>query len=180
MFLSLCGFLLQSWQETDKAAYLLRQYFFNNLHDRLSTRPFLSLVEKKWLAFQVCVRVCALCSLSGWLSILITIFILLVLQLLLALKQCHEKGICHGGFNTLMVRYCAESSWAIHFFFWIFFPLCRWYQVWECACHFLELALPCWFCFLQANIYSIWWPFWFLIFLWYWRQKAVLSCSWGW
>lgn len=45
--------LLQFWQETDKAAYLLRQYFFNNLHDRLSTRPFLSLVEKKWLAFQV-------------------------------------------------------------------------------------------------------------------------------
>ncbi|KAI4380720.1 hypothetical protein MLD38_006881 [Melastoma candidum] len=58
----------QSWQETDKAAYLLRQYFFNNLHDRLSTRPFLSIVEKKWLAF----------------------------QLLLAVKQCHEKGICHG------------------------------------------------------------------------------------
>ena len=45
--------LLQFWQETDKAAYLLRQYFFNNLHDRLSTRPFLNLVEKKWLAFQV-------------------------------------------------------------------------------------------------------------------------------
>ncbi|GMI92723.1 vacuolar protein sorting 15, Arabidopsis thaliana vacuolar protein sorting 15 [Hibiscus trionum] len=59
---------LQFWQETDKAAYLLRQYFFNNLHDRLSTRPFLSLVEKKWLAF----------------------------QLLIAAKQCHEKGICHG------------------------------------------------------------------------------------
>jgi phosphoinositide-3-kinase regulatory subunit 4 len=34
----------------------------------LSTRPFLSLVEKKWLAF----------------------------QLLLAVKQCHEKDICHG------------------------------------------------------------------------------------
>jgi hypothetical protein len=45
--------ILQFWQETDKAAYLLRQYFFHNLHDRLSTRPFLSLVEKKWLAFQV-------------------------------------------------------------------------------------------------------------------------------
>ncbi|GAV84346.1 Pkinase domain-containing protein/WD40 domain-containing protein/HEAT domain-containing protein [Cephalotus follicularis] len=58
----------QFWQETDKAAYLLRQYFFNNLHDRLSTRPFLSLVEKIWLAF----------------------------QLLLAVQQCHEKGICHG------------------------------------------------------------------------------------
>ncbi|GLU09948.1 hypothetical protein SLE2022_267830 [Rubroshorea leprosula] len=58
----------QFWQETDKAAYLLRQYFFNNLHDRLSTRPFLNLVEKKWLAF----------------------------QLLLGVKQCHDKGICHG------------------------------------------------------------------------------------
>lgn len=44
---------MQFWLETDKAAYLLRQYFFNNLHDRLSTRPFLSLVEKKWLAYQV-------------------------------------------------------------------------------------------------------------------------------
>lgn len=47
------GVQLQFWQETDKAAYLLRQFFFNNLHDRLSTRPFLSPVEKKWLAFQV-------------------------------------------------------------------------------------------------------------------------------
>ncbi|KAL3535683.1 hypothetical protein ACH5RR_004144 [Cinchona calisaya] len=58
----------QFWLETDKAAYLLRQYFFNNLHDRLSTRPFLSLVEKKWLAF----------------------------QLLYAVKQSHENGLCHG------------------------------------------------------------------------------------
>ncbi|KAI3932096.1 hypothetical protein MKW92_032179 [Papaver armeniacum] len=58
----------QYWVETDKAAYLLRQYFFNNLHDRLSTRPFLSLVEKKWLAF----------------------------QLLFAVKQSHENGVCHG------------------------------------------------------------------------------------
>ncbi|PSS15560.1 Serine/threonine-protein kinase vps15 [Actinidia chinensis var. chinensis] len=58
----------QFWLETDKAAYLLRQYFFNNLHDRLSTRPFLSIVEKKWLAF----------------------------QLLYAVKQSHEHGVCHG------------------------------------------------------------------------------------
>ncbi|KAL6560993.1 Serine/threonine-protein kinase [Orobanche hederae] len=56
------------WLETDKAAYLLRQYFFNNLHDRLSTRPFLGMIEKKWLAF----------------------------QLLYAVKQSHEHGICHG------------------------------------------------------------------------------------
>lgn len=58
----------QCWCETDKAAYLLRQYFCNNLHDRISTRPFLSMIEKKWLAFQI----------------------------LHALKQCHERGVCHG------------------------------------------------------------------------------------
>lgn len=58
----------QHWLETDKAAYLLRQYFFSNLHDRISTRPFLSMIEKKWLAF----------------------------QLLLALKQSHERGVSHG------------------------------------------------------------------------------------
>lgn len=58
----------QFWLETDKAAYLLRQYFFSNLHDRLSTRPFLSLVEKKWLAY----------------------------QLICAVRQSHEHGVCHG------------------------------------------------------------------------------------
>ncbi|KAH9304628.1 hypothetical protein KI387_009032, partial [Taxus chinensis] len=58
----------QFWLETEKAAYLLRQYFFSNLHDRLSTRPFLNSIEKKWIAF----------------------------QLLFALKQSHEHGVCHG------------------------------------------------------------------------------------
>ncbi|KAM0929743.1 hypothetical protein ACQ4PT_001371 [Festuca glaucescens] len=43
----------QIWFQTDKAAYLLRQYFYSNLHDRLGTRPFLSQIEKKWLAFQL-------------------------------------------------------------------------------------------------------------------------------
>ncbi|WVZ65017.1 hypothetical protein U9M48_014450 [Paspalum notatum var. saurae] len=47
----------QVWLQTDKAAYLLRQYFFNNLHDRLSTRPFLSQIVKKWLAFQLILAV---------------------------------------------------------------------------------------------------------------------------
>ncbi|KAK7272737.1 hypothetical protein RJT34_29543 [Clitoria ternatea] len=72
----------QFWQETDKAAYLLRQYFFHNLHDRLSTRPFLSLVEKKWLAF----------------------------QLLLAVKQSHEKGVCHGDIKCENVL-ITSSNW---------------------------------------------------------------------
>ncbi|XP_057759581.1 serine/threonine-protein kinase VPS15-like [Arachis stenosperma] len=72
----------QFWQETDKAAYLLRQYFFHNLHDRLSTRPFLSFVEKKWLAF----------------------------QLLLAVQQSHEKGVCHGDIKCENVL-ITSSNW---------------------------------------------------------------------
>uniref|UniRef100_A0A0D9VUQ3 non-specific serine/threonine protein kinase n=1 Tax=Leersia perrieri TaxID=77586 RepID=A0A0D9VUQ3_9ORYZ len=57
----------QVWLQTDKAAYLLKQYFYSNLHD-LSTRPFLSKIEKKWLAF----------------------------QLIHAVEQSHSRGICHS------------------------------------------------------------------------------------
>ncbi|GAX85401.1 hypothetical protein CEUSTIGMA_g12817.t1 [Chlamydomonas eustigma] len=54
--------------ETTGAAYLMRQYMFSNLYDRLSTRPFLSNMEKRWITY----------------------------QLLHGLCQCHERGICHG------------------------------------------------------------------------------------
>ncbi|KAI0327534.1 hypothetical protein GY45DRAFT_1373135 [Cubamyces sp. BRFM 1775] len=43
----------QSFVETDKAGYVIRQWVASNLYDRISTRPFLSIVEKKWIAFQV-------------------------------------------------------------------------------------------------------------------------------
>ena len=33
--------------------YLIRQYVQSNLHDRLSTRPFLSEIEKLWLLYQL-------------------------------------------------------------------------------------------------------------------------------
>uniref|UniRef100_M4BGW9 non-specific serine/threonine protein kinase n=1 Tax=Hyaloperonospora arabidopsidis (strain Emoy2) TaxID=559515 RepID=M4BGW9_HYAAE len=49
-------------------AFLVRPFFASNLYDRICSRPFLTLVEKKWLAF----------------------------QLLRALAQSHAKGICHG------------------------------------------------------------------------------------
>jgi phosphoinositide-3-kinase regulatory subunit 4 len=39
--------------QTDKAVYLLRQFIFSDLHTRVLTRPFLSLIEKKWLAYQL-------------------------------------------------------------------------------------------------------------------------------
>ncbi|KAL6633375.1 hypothetical protein ACP70R_026046 [Stipagrostis hirtigluma subsp. patula] len=69
----------QVWLQTDKAAYLLRQYFNNNLHDRLSTRPFLSQIVKKWLAFQMVIDLANL-----------------VVQLIHAVEQSHSKGVCHG------------------------------------------------------------------------------------
>ena len=54
--------------ETDRALYLMRQYAHGTLYDRLFTRPFLSRVQKKWIAF----------------------------QLLHALSECHERGVVHG------------------------------------------------------------------------------------
>ena len=56
------------FKESPHAAYLVRQYFHANLLERLSSPPFLSLIEKKWLAF----------------------------QLLQAVQQCHAAGVCHG------------------------------------------------------------------------------------
>ncbi|KAF0698480.1 Aste57867_10903 [Aphanomyces stellatus] len=50
------------------AAFLVRQYFVANLYDRIYTRPFLTDIEKKWIAF----------------------------QLLKALEQSHSRGIYHG------------------------------------------------------------------------------------
>lgn len=38
---------------TDRAAFLFRQYVKYNLYDRISTRPFLTHIEKKWIAFQL-------------------------------------------------------------------------------------------------------------------------------
>ncbi|XP_067007759.1 phosphoinositide 3-kinase regulatory subunit 4 [Anabrus simplex] len=53
---------------TDKAGFIMREYVKYSLYDRISTRPFLTTIEKKWIAFQV----------------------------LYALHQCHKVGVCHG------------------------------------------------------------------------------------
>ncbi|KAK9768736.1 Serine/threonine-protein kinase, variant 2 [Basidiobolus ranarum] len=47
------AFPYQRILETETAVYLIRQYFFSNLYDRISTRPFLDLIEKKWIAYQL-------------------------------------------------------------------------------------------------------------------------------
>ncbi|KAJ3716433.1 hypothetical protein C8R42DRAFT_697915 [Lentinula raphanica] len=43
----------QAVVETEKAGYVIRQWAASNLYDRISTRPFLSAIEKKWIAFQL-------------------------------------------------------------------------------------------------------------------------------
>ncbi|XP_026728323.1 phosphoinositide 3-kinase regulatory subunit 4 isoform X2 [Trichoplusia ni] len=53
---------------TDKAGLLMREYCKCSVYDRMSTRPFLTVLEKKWITFQV----------------------------LYALHRMHKLGICHG------------------------------------------------------------------------------------
>ncbi|XP_023694775.1 phosphoinositide 3-kinase regulatory subunit 4 isoform X2 [Paramormyrops kingsleyae] len=57
---------------TEKAAILFRQYVRDNLYDRISTRPFLNNIEKKWIAFQI----------------------------LNAVDQAHKSGVRHGDIKT--------------------------------------------------------------------------------
>ncbi|KAI8618435.1 hypothetical protein BC830DRAFT_1108985 [Chytriomyces sp. MP71] len=39
--------------ETQKAGYMVRQWLYSNLYDRISTRPFLTTGEKIWITFQL-------------------------------------------------------------------------------------------------------------------------------
>ena len=54
--------------ETTRAGYLLRQHVHSSLLERMSSRPFLHEIEKRWIAF----------------------------QMLQALVQGAECGVCHG------------------------------------------------------------------------------------
>ncbi|KAJ5184099.1 hypothetical protein N7492_001715 [Penicillium capsulatum] len=58
--------------ETGTSGYLVRQYIHSSLYDRMSTRPFLEDIEKKWIAF----------------------------QLLCALRDCHSLDVFHGDIKT--------------------------------------------------------------------------------
>ncbi|KAI7887761.1 kinase-like domain-containing protein, partial [Mucor mucedo] len=47
------AFYFQRILNTDRAALLVRQYLYSSLYDRISTRPFLTVIEKKWIAYQL-------------------------------------------------------------------------------------------------------------------------------
>ena len=40
-------------EKGEKAGFLIRQYISRSLYDRLSTRPFLTIIEKKWVTYQL-------------------------------------------------------------------------------------------------------------------------------
>ncbi|EEB17192.1 Phosphoinositide 3-kinase regulatory subunit, putative [Pediculus humanus corporis] len=52
----------------DRAGFIIREYVKSSLYDKISTRPFLTNIQKKFMAFQI----------------------------LYALHQCHKVGVCHG------------------------------------------------------------------------------------
>lgn len=58
--------------ETGSNGYLVRQYIHSSLYDRMSTRPFLEDIEKRWLSF----------------------------QLLCAVRDCHARSLYHGDIKT--------------------------------------------------------------------------------
>ncbi|XP_017771764.1 PREDICTED: phosphoinositide 3-kinase regulatory subunit 4 [Nicrophorus vespilloides] len=66
--------------ETDKAGLIIREFVKHSLYDRISTRPFLTNIEKRWITFQV----------------------------LYALHQCHNVGVCHG---DIKLENITVTSW---------------------------------------------------------------------
>lgn len=69
---------------SDKAGFLMREFVKYSLYDRISTRPFLLPIEKKWIAYQI----------------------------LNALAQCHKLNVCHG--DIKLENICITSwNWVL-------------------------------------------------------------------
>eukprot|EP00127_Corallochytrium_limacisporum_P003996 Clim_evm45s156 gene=Clim_evmTU45s156 len=69
-------------REKSDVAYLVRPYFGTNLYDRLSTRPFPTKAEQIWITY----------------------------QLLKAMEQIHDVGVCHGDLKAENIV-LSSSGW---------------------------------------------------------------------
>lgn len=113
----------QRFIQTDKAVYLLRQHIFSNLHDRLSTRPFLSDMEKvpppsTPPSFILPLRMSPSCHATAFQTHLLAEDVnppprdlvqrWLVFQLLHSVAHSHTQGICHG---DIKCENCLVTSW---------------------------------------------------------------------
>lgn len=85
---------------TDRAGLIMREYVKYSLYDRISTRPFLTNIEKRWITFQV----------TTWLFLPSTVLLISVCccQVLYALHQCHKVGVCHG---DIKLENITVTSW---------------------------------------------------------------------
>lgn len=75
---------LRTQKQIPSPVYLIRQYIYANLHDRLSTRPFLNELEKLWFVY----------------------------QLIKCVEICHSHGIVHGDIKPENVM-CTTWNWLI-------------------------------------------------------------------
>ena len=80
---------------TSQPIYLMRQHCYSTLSDRLNLRPFLTIIEKTWISYQI----------------------------LRALQAIHDIGVCHGHLTTENI--CVTSyGWVLLTDFASFKPVC--------------------------------------------------------
>ena len=87
------------------AGYLVRQFVSSNLLDRISTRPFLTNIEKRWVAFQL-LKVSVVFVLP---------FSVLNASCGKALEQSHGKDVRHGDLKSenILVNFLVHDYYTI-------------------------------------------------------------------
>ena len=121
--------LEMTFQLSERAALLFRQYVKDSLYDRISTRPFLNAMEKTWLAFQLlcALNQCHKLSVSGVECSLVCRYFKLCLF-------CFSRQTCtlQNNCTCLTARWCSVLDKP-------------WPKPWHTG----------WFCFIEAHIIYI-------------------------
>lgn len=91
-------------QQLDRSALLFRQYIKYSLYDRMSTRPFLSTIEKRWIAFQLlcALNQCHKVKVSKFTSCSIWVRMMWDYLLLVQYYKCWYLNLKSGNFLNLV------------------------------------------------------------------------------